>query len=198
MTDAPARSAVRSRETAETTVAVEVELDGTGEVSVDTGIGFFDHMLTAMAVHGYLDLTVTCDGDLEVDAHHSVEDVALTLGAAVDAALGEKASIVRFAEVTTPLDEARATVVLDLSGRPYTVFEGSFSQEQIGAFPADLARHFIESFTATAAATVHASVEGRNAHHEVEALFKSLGRALDQATAVDARRSGPPSTKGRL
>jgi imidazoleglycerol-phosphate dehydratase (EC 4.2.1.19) len=198
MTDAPARTAVRSRETAETTVAVEIDLDGTGAVSVDTGIGFFDHMLTAMAVHGYLDLTVTCDGDLEVDAHHSVEDVALTLGGAVDAALGEKASIVRFAEVTTPLDEARATVVLDLSGRPYTVFEGSFSQAQVGAFPADLARHFIESFSATAAATVHASVEGRNAHHEVEALFKSLGRALDRATARDTRRSGPPSTKGRL
>ena len=198
MTDAPDRTAVRSRETAETTVTVEVDLEGTGEVSIDTGIGFFDHMLTALAVHGYLDLTVTCAGDLEVDAHHTVEDVALTLGDAVDAALGEKDSIVRFAEVTTPLDEAHATVVLDLSGRPYTVFGGAFSQAQVGAFPSDLARHFVESFAASAAATVHASVAGKNAHHEIEALFKSLGRALDRATAEDPRREGPPSTKGTL
>ena len=193
------RTAAVSRETGETTIEVTLALDGDGEASVDTGIGFFDHMLTALAKHGLFDLTVRCDGDLEIDDHHTVEDVGITLGEAFEEALGDKRGIVRYADRRVPLDEALASVVVDVSGRPYFVFDGEFSQDQIGDFTSDMARHFAESLALNAGLTLHAEVlAGDNAHHEVEALFKSLARALDDATRVDERRSDTPSTKGEL
>ena len=193
------RAAAVSRETGETTIEVTLDLDGDGESTVDTGIGFFDHMLTALAKHGLFDLTVRCDGDLEIDDHHTVEDVGITLGEAFAEALGDKRGIVRYADRRVPLDEAVAAVVVDVSGRPYFVFDGEFSQDQIGEFTSDMARHFAESLALNAGLTLHAEiVAGTNAHHEVEALFKSLARALDDATRVDERRSDTPSTKGEL
>ncbi len=193
------RAAAVSRETGETTIEVTLDLDGDGESTVETGIGFFDHMLTALAKHGLFDLTVRCDGDLEIDDHHTVEDVGITIGEALDEALGDKRGIVRYADRRVPLDEAVASVVVDVSGRPYFVFDGEFSQDQIGDFTSDMARHFAESLALNAGLTLHAEiVAGTNAHHEVEALFKSLARALDDATQIDERRSDTPSTKGEL
>ena len=197
-THADSRAAAISRETGETTIEVTLTLDGDGESSVDTGIGFFDHMLTAFATHGLFDLTVQCDGDLSIDDHHTVEDVAIVLGEAIDGALGDRRGITRYADRRVPLDEAVASVVVDISGRPYFVFDGGFSQANIGEFTSDMARHFAESLAMNAGITLHASVGGANAHHEVEALFKALARALDDATRIDDRRSDTPSTKGQL
>ena len=197
MSDATREASV-SRETGETAIELTLVIDGTGTSTIDTGIGFFDHMLSALATHGLFDLTVDCDGDLDVDDHHTVEDVAIALGTAFEQALDDKTGIVRYADRRVPLDEALATVVVDVSGRPYFVFDGSFSQPAIGGFTSDMARHFAESLAMNAEVTLHASVEGRNAHHEVEALFKALARALDDATRIDERRSGTPSTKGEL
>ncbi|ESS06378.1 MAG: imidazoleglycerol-phosphate dehydratase [uncultured archaeon A07HB70] len=192
------RAAARTSETAETSVEVTLDVDGDGEARVDTGIGFFDHMLMALAKHGLFDLTVDCDGDLEVDDHHTVEDVAIVLGEAFDEALGDRRGIRRFADRRVPLDEAVAAVVLDVSGRPHFEFEGSFSAERVGGFTAGMAPHFARSLATNAGLTLHLAVEGENAHHEVEAVFKSLARALDDATRVDERRSDAPSTKGEL
>jgi imidazoleglycerol-phosphate dehydratase len=196
---AGAREATVTRETGETEVEVTLALDGDGDATVDTGVGFFDHMLTAFAKHGLFDLTVDCDGDLEVDDHHTVEDVAITLGQALAAALGEKRGIVRYADRRVPLDEAVGDIVVDVSGRPYFDFDGAFSEERIGGFTSTMGRHFCRSLAMNAGLTLHAGVTGENAHHEVEALFKALARALDDATRVDERRAGDtPSTKGEL
>jgi imidazoleglycerol-phosphate dehydratase len=195
MTD---RTAAVSRETAETAVDVTVDIDGDGESTVDTGLGFFDHMLASFATHGLFDLTVQCEGDLEVDAHHTVEDVAITLGEAIEEALGEKRGIQRFADRRVPLDEAVAGVVLDVSGRPFFAFEGEFSQDTVGAITSDMAWHFHRSLATNAGLTLHVDVTGENAHHEVEALFKGVARALDDATRIDERRSDVASTKGEL
>ncbi|UWG46482.1 Imidazoleglycerol-phosphate dehydratase [Halanaeroarchaeum sp. HSR-CO] len=192
------RSAAIRRETAETTVEVTLELDGDGSSSIETGIGFFDHMLTAFATHGLFDLTVQCDGDLAIDDHHTVEDVGIVVGEAVAEALGEKRGIVRYADRRVPLDEAMASVVVDVSGRPYFAFEGGFSQETVGEMESVMAKHFVRSLATNAGLTLHAGVEGENAHHEVEALFKALARALDDATRIDERRAETPSTKGAL
>jgi imidazoleglycerol-phosphate dehydratase len=192
------RTAAVARETAETDVQVTIDLDGDGETTVDTGIGFFDHMLDSFGTHGLFDLTVTCDGDLAVDDHHTVEDVGITLGQALQEALGGKRGISRFADRTVPMDEARAEVVVDVSGRPYFSFEGDFSQESVGGMTSYMARHFLRSLATNAGLTLHASVAGENAHHEIEALFKGLARALDDATRIDERRSDAPSTKGDL
>jgi imidazoleglycerol-phosphate dehydratase len=192
------RRATVERATAETTVELSLDVDGEGEADVETGVGFLDHMLASFAKHGLFDLRVACDGDLEVDDHHTVEDVAIALGDAFDEALGDRRGVVRFADRRVPLDEAVASVVLDLSGRPYVSFEGSFSQERVGGFTSDMARHFARSLATNARVTLHAGVEGENAHHEVEALFKCLARAFDDATRVDERRGGTPSTKGEL
>ncbi|PCR89110.1 imidazoleglycerol-phosphate dehydratase HisB [Natrinema ejinorense] len=192
------RSATVTRETAETSIECTLEIDGTGTATVDTGIGFFDHMLTAFANHGLFDLEVTCDGDLEIDDHHTVEDVAIALGTALDEALGDRSGIVRYADRRVPLDEAIAGAVVDVSGRPRFYFDGNFSQESIGGFTSDMARHFGESLAMNAGLTLHLEVTGENAHHEVEALFKALTRALDDATRLDERRDGTPSTKGTL
>jgi len=192
------RTAAVTRETAETEIEVTLDVDGDGDATVETGIGFFDHMLTAFATHGLFDLTVRCDGDLDVDDHHTVEDVAITLGEAFDEALGDKRGIRRFADRRVPLDEAVASVVLDISGRPYFAFDGEFSQASVGGMTSDMAGHFCRSLATNAGLTLHAGVEGENAHHEIEALFKCLARALDDATRVDERRSDTPSTKGEL
>ena len=192
------RTAAVTRETAETEVEVTLDLDGEGETTVETGVGFFDHMLAAFGTHGLFDLTVRCDGDLSVDDHHTVEDVGITLGEAVAEALGDKRGIARFADRQVPMDEARAAVVLDVSGRPYFAFEGGFSQESVGGMTSYMGRHFLRSLATNAGLTLHAEVEGENAHHEVEALFKTAARALDDATRVDERRPNPPSTKGEL
>jgi len=195
MTD---RTAAVTRETAETAIDCTLDVDGDGDAVVDTGVGFFDHMLESFAKHGLFDLTVECDGDLEVDDHHTVEDVAIVLGQAFAEALGEKRGVVRFADRTVPMDESRATVVVDVSGRPYFRFDGEFSQERVGEFTSFMARHFARSLAENAGLTLHVAVEGENAHHEVEALFKGLARALDDATRIDERRSDTPSTKGEL
>jgi imidazoleglycerol-phosphate dehydratase len=195
MTD---RTAAVSRETAETAIDCTLDVDGDGDAAVDTGVGFFDHMLESFAKHGLFDLTVECDGDLAIDDHHTVEDVAIVIGDAFTEALGDKRGIARFGDRTVPMDEARATVVVDVSGRPYFRFEGEFSQERVGEFTSVMGRHFARSLAEHAGLTLHVSVDGENAHHEVEALFKGLARALDDATRIDDRRSDTPSTKGEL
>lgn len=193
------RTAAVTRETAETEIEVTLAIDGDGEHEVDTGVGFFDHMLAALAKHGLFDLTVRCDGDLDIDEHHTVEDVAIVLGRAFDEALGDKRGIRRYADRRVPLDEAVAAVVVDVSGRPHFEWTGEFSQDRVGEFTSDMARHFAYSLAMNADLTLHAGIErGRNAHHEVEALFKALARALDDATRLDERRSDAPSTKGDL
>jgi imidazoleglycerol-phosphate dehydratase len=195
MTD---RTAAVTRETAETDVEVVLDVDGDGDATVDTGLGFLDHMLDSLATHALFDLTVSCTGDLHVDDHHTVEDVAITLGTALDEALGQRRGIRRFADRTVPLDEAIAEVVVDVSGRPYVDFEGEFSQASVGGMTSHMARHFLRSLATNADLTLHATVTGENAHHEVEALFKALARTLDDATRIDDRRTGTPSTKGDL
>ncbi|QAU13198.1 imidazoleglycerol-phosphate dehydratase HisB [Halorubrum sp. BOL3-1] len=193
------RTAAVTRETAETTIELTLAVDGDGDSEISTGIGFYDHMLESFAKHGLFDLTVRCDGDLDIDDHHTVEDVAICLGEAFDEALGDKRAIRRYADRRVPLDEAVASVVVDVAGRPYYEFSGEFSQESVGEFNSVMADHFALSLAHNAGLTLHAAVErGDNAHHEVEALFKALARALDDATRIDERRSDTPSTKGEL
>ena len=192
------RTAAVTRETAETEIKLILDVDGEGDATVDTGIGFYDHMLDSFATHGLFDLTVECDGDLDVDDHHTVEDVAIALGEAFTEALGDKRGIQRFADRRVPLDEAVAAVVVDVSGRPYFAFEGEFSQDAVGGMTSHMARHFLRSLATNAGLTLHADVSGENAHHEIEALFKCLARALDDATRIDERRGDAPSTKGEL
>ncbi|QLH76510.1 imidazoleglycerol-phosphate dehydratase HisB [Halosimplex rubrum] len=192
------RTAAVTRETAETAIEVTLDVDGDGDATVDTGIGFFDHMLESFATHGLFDLTVNCDGDLEIDDHHTVEDVAISLGEAFTEALGDKRGIRRFADRKVPLDEAVASVVVDVSGRPYFDFDGEFSQSEVGGMTSHMAQHFCRSLATNAGLTLHAGVDGENAHHEVEALFKGLARALDDATRIDERRTDVASTKGEL
>jgi histidinol-phosphate aminotransferase len=195
---APRQAAIR-RQTGETDVAATFSLEGTGRARVDTGLGFLDHMLAQIASHGLFDLEVQARGDLEVDEHHTVEDVAIALGQALDAALGDRRGLVRMGHAYAPLDEALARVVVDLSGRPYAVIDAEFTTPRIGAVDTDLIIHFLETLAVHARLSLHAHVlYGRNDHHKAEALFKALGRALDAATQHDPRRQGIPSTKGVL
>jgi imidazoleglycerol-phosphate dehydratase len=189
-----ARSAVVSRKTAETDIALEINIDGTGRYEIDTGISFFDHMLAQLARHGLFDIKIKASGD---DQHHLVEDVAICLGKAFGEALGEKRGIVRMANVSVPMDEALSTVVIDISGRGYTVLNLDFANNDMEGFAADLVRHFLESFAFEARINLHATTEyGTNDHHKAEAIFKALAKALDTATRVDPRISGElPSTK---
>lgn len=187
------------RTTKESSVLVEVELDGTGVADVQTGVPFYDHMLAQLAKHGGLNLTVRTDGDLEVDAHHTVEDTALALGQAINQALGDRAGLRRFGDAAVPLDECLVQSAVDLSGRPYLVHEEPDLVELIGSYDTSLTRHIWESLVATAQITLHVRViSGRNAHHIVEAQFKSVARSLRDAVAVDPRVVGVPSTKGTL
>ena len=195
-----ARTADITRITRETDVRVLLDIDGSGTYSVDTGVPFLDHMLELFARHGFFDLTITAKGDLEVDAHHTVEDVGLAVGQAFRDALGDKAGIRRFGEATVPLDEALVSVVVDLSGRPYLVYDvTALQQAKIGTFDVELVRDSLQALTTQAGMNLHvACVRGRNPHHIVEATFKGLARALDAATQIDPRLNGVLSTKGML
>lgn len=193
------RTATIERATKESEVFVEVNLDGSGTSDIDTGVPFFDHMLGQLAKHGGLDLTVRTRGDLEVDAHHTVEDTALALGQALNSALGDRSGLRRFGDALVPLDECLVQSAVDLSGRPYLVHEEPDLVELIGSYDTTLTRHIWESLVATAQITLHVRVlSGRNAHHVVEAQFKSVARALRDAIARDPRVLGVPSTKGTL
>jgi len=194
------RTAEVSRQTNETQIQIKLDLDGPGQHEISTGIGFLDHMLTHLAVHGLFDLKVKAIGDLHIDVHHTVEDVALVLGQAFDQALGDRKGIVRMGDCFTPMDEALVHVAVDLSGRPYAVIQVDWHTPYIGNIPTTLFPHFFESFAATARCTLHARVlYGRDDHHQAEALFKAWARALDIAAQVDPRRQSIiPSTKGLL
>jgi len=194
------RRAVVERQTGETSVRVELNLDGRGVAEVATGIGFLDHMLHALARHGLFDLVVQATGDLRVDEHHTAEDVAIVLGRALDGALGDRAGIRRMAHAFVPLDEALALVAVDIGGRGYAVVDAALAGPRLGTLDADLVRHFFETLAREGRINVHARVmAGENDHHKAEALFKALARALDQATQLDERLGGTvPSTKGTL
>lgn len=193
------RTATVTRTTAETSVTVTVDLDGTGAATVTTGVPFFDHLLTSFSKHSLLDLVVEATGDLDVDDHHTVEDVALVLGAAIAEALGDRSGIQRFGEATVPMDEALASCAVDVSGRPYAVVDVPLVNERIGTFTTQNYPHVIESLARTAGLSVHLSASGRNDHHVAEAATKALARALRAAVETDPRRAGDvPSTKGSL
>jgi imidazoleglycerol-phosphate dehydratase len=194
------RTATIQRTTSETNLQLSLNLDGAGQSKIDTGVGFLNHLLRHVAVHGLFDLEVKATGDLDIDPHHTVEDVAIVLGQAFDQALGDRAGIVRMGSAYVPMDEALAFVAVDLGGRPYAVIQADWHTPLIGSLPTTLIPHFLESFAFNARLNLHARVEyGRDDHHQAEALFKALGRTLDAATMVDARRAGAiPSTKGAL
>lgn len=194
------RTATVDRKTAETEIHLSIDLDGTGRFTTETGIGFFDHMLSHIAKHGVFDLEVRATGDLHVDQHHTVEDVGIALGEAFAQALGDKAGIVRAGHAYMPLDEALAFAAVDLSGRAYTRLDLRLLGREIGGMPPDLFGHFLESFASSLKANVHVqSLAGVNDHHKIEACFKALARALDAATRRDPRRGGDiPSTKGSI
>ena len=193
-----ARQVTVDRRTRETEVTVTLDLDGTGSSDIATGIGFYDHLLTSLAHHGLFDLRIEARGDLEVDEHHTVEDVALVLGAAVAEALGDRAGIRRFGEASVPMDEAVATAIVDVGGRPYAVIDLPFRGDRVGGLPLQLVEHALESFARTSGTTLHLRGTGRNDHHLAEAAFKALARALRLACEPDPRRTGVPSTKGTL
>ena len=187
----------RLPQTRETEVSVALDLDGDGTTAIDTGVGFYDHLLSSLGHHGLFDLARSgARGDLDVDEHHTVEDVALVLGAAFAEALGDRAGIVRFGDASVPMDESLATAVVDIGGRPYAVVELPFRGERVGELPLQLVEHAIEAFARTAGATIHVRGTGRNDHHLAEAAFKALGRALRAACEPDPRRRGVASTKG--
>ena len=195
----PERSADISRRTAETDVALSLALDGAGDGERTTGIGFFDHLLDSLARHGRLDLDLRVEGDLETGPHHTVEDTGLTLGQALDQALGDRAGIRRFGHAVVPMDEARASCAIDVSGRPLALLEGELPEARVGDFDTDLVEEFLRAVAATAKLTVHVRLEaGRNAHHMVEAAFKAFARTLAQAVELDPGERGIPSTKGLL
>ena len=186
-----------SRETRETSIRVSVDLDGIGEATVNTGIGFFDHMLVHLAHHGRMNLTVEAKGDLHIDPHHTVEDVGICLGQAFRAALGEPRGIARFGHAVVPMDEALAEAAVDVSGRPFLVFRADIPKVKLGDFDAELAEEFMRAFAMHSKCTVHLEVRyASNVHHSVEVLFKAFARALAVAVALDPRVTGIPSTKG--
>lgn len=193
------RTATINRKTNETDISLTLNLDGSGQHDIQTGVGFLDHMLAHVAVHGLFDLTVKATGDLHIDNHHTVEDVALALGSAFDQALADRKGIVRMGSAYVPMDETLGFVAIDLSGRPYCVVDAEWGTPSVGGIPTSLFAHFLESFAITSRCNLHARVlYGRDDHHKAEALFKALGRALDAATIIDKRRTSVPSTKGTL
>lgn len=194
------RTAEILRQTNETQVEINLNLDGTGVHVIDTGLGFLDHMLTHLAVHGLFDLTVNATGDLHIDSHHTVEDVALVLGQAFDKALGDRKGIFRMGDCFAPMDETLAHAAIDLSGRPYAVIQAEWHTPYVGEIPTSLFPHFFESFAVTSRCNLHARVlYGQDDHHQAEAIFKAWARALDAASQIDPRRAGLiPSTKGTL
>jgi imidazoleglycerol-phosphate dehydratase len=193
------RTAEIDRTTGETEISLKLGLDGTGAGARETGVGFFDHMLDAVARHGGLDLNVRATGDLDTGAHHTVEDVGIVLGQAIDQALGDRAGIVRFGHAVVPMDESRASAAIDISGRPFAAFQGPFPQQAVADLDAGLCEEFLRAVASSAKLTLHVTVEAAgNDHHVVEAAFKSFARALRQAVALDPNESGVPSTTGLL
>jgi imidazoleglycerol-phosphate dehydratase len=194
------RKASLRRTTKETDVEVAVDLDGTGASEIQTGVGFFDHMLDLLARHSRIDLTVKAKGDLHIDHHHTTEDVGIALGQAVKRALGDMKGITRYADVHLPMDEALTRVAMDISGRPFLVFKAEFSRDKVGSFDTELVREWFQAFAMNAGITLHVeTLYGSNDHHIAESCFKGLARALRTAVAIDPRAAGEvPSTKGRL
>ena len=193
------RTSQLTRATGETDISISLSLDGSGEGRRSTGIGFFDHMLDAVARHGGLDLEVDASGDLQTGAHHTVEDVGIVLGQAIDEALGDRAGITRFGHAVVPMDDARASAAIDVSGRPFVVFEGRIPSRVIGGFETDLVEEFLRAVANNAKLTVHVTIErGNDPHHMTEAAFKAFARALRQALSFDPEVRGIPSTKGLL
>ena len=187
------------RKTKETQINLELQLNGTGQSNISTGVGFFDHMLTLFAFHGLFDLTIQCRGDLNVDDHHTIEDVGILLGQALCQALPEKKNYRRYGAALLPMDETLARAVIDLSGRPFFVLNAQFSREKLGVFSTEMVEEFFRAFAMNAKLTLHLAIEyGRNEHHKIEALFKAAARALAQALEVDSRRTQPASSKGML
>ena len=193
------RTASINRDTLETQITVEINLDGTGASELDTGVPFFDHMLDQIARHGLIDLKVKAVGDLQIDAHHTVEDTGIVLGEALREAIGDKKSLTRYGHFYAPLDEALSRVVVDLSGRPGLYTDVTYTRARIGDFDVDLLQEFFQALVNHARITLHIdNLKGKNAHHQAESIFKALGRALRMAVSHDPRQSGTPSTKGAL
>jgi imidazoleglycerol-phosphate dehydratase len=193
------RSTAISRKTAETSIQLDFLMDGNGNSKINSGVGFLNHMLTLMTKHGGFDLNVACDGDLEVDQHHTVEDIGIVLGQAFNECLGSKEGIERYATVTTPMDEALSTVSIDLSGRPYFVYRVEGLKDKVGDFDTELVEEFFQAFVSNAKVTLHINLQyGKNSHHIIESIFKGFGRALHKASSINPNRQGIPSTKGML
>ena len=192
------RTGTITRKTNETDVQVALTIEGTGVTNVDTGVGMYDHLLTSFGLHGLFDLDITTVGDLHIDEHHTVEDTAIALGEAIDAALGDRSGITRFASAMLPMDESLATVAIDLGGRAYTALDIPFIAPSIGTLGTQMIPHALEAFAASARLTLHVTATGRNDHHIAESVFKALARSMRQACELDARRVGVPSTKGVL
>ena len=193
------RSAEIKRQTAETNITLQLNLDGKGQGKISSGIGFFDHMLNLLTAHGQLDLTLNCQGDLQVDGHHSVEDIGIALGDAFKQAIGDKKGICRYGTFYLPMDESLAFVTLDISGRPFLVYDGGEMAPQVGGFDTELTEEFLRAFARHAGITLHVKVlYGTNTHHKIEAIFKALGHALRIAVSQDPKVKGVPSTKGML
>ena len=193
------RKAIVGRQTKETKVKVSIDLDGTGESRIHTGIGFFDHMLTLLAKHGLFELEIESTGDLEVDGHHTVEDIGIVLGQAIAKAAGDKYGIRRYGQIYVPMDEALALVVLDFSGRPYMAFDAELGQGRVGELDVELVEEFLRALAMNAGITLHVRMlAGKNRHHMIEAIFKALGRAMAAALEIDPRVKGIPSSKGSL
>ncbi|EIW19815.1 MULTISPECIES: imidazoleglycerol-phosphate dehydratase HisB [Pelosinus] len=193
------RTATMKRQTAETNISTTLNIDGTGKSEIATGIGFFDHMLLLLTKHGFMDLQLIAQGDLQVDGHHTVEDTGIVLGQALAKALGDKSGIKRYGTAFVPMDEALAMVSLDISGRPFLVFDVAIPSERIGDFDSELTEEFLRALSVHAGLTLHVRLlSGKNSHHIVEAIFKALGRALDEATSMDERIVGVMSSKGML
>lgn len=193
------RRAELTRTTKETDISIEINLDGEGNYSVETGVGFFDHMLTLFAKHGILDLDVKAKGDLYIDCHHTIEDVGITLGKCIEKALGDKAGIKRYGTAFVPMDEALCMISMDISGRSYLVFEGEFNSQKVGEMDTEMVEEFFRALAFNAGITLHVKVlYGKNAHHMIEGLFKALGRALREAITKDEKIKGVMSTKGSI
>lgn len=195
----PARTASIDRQTAETKITLQLNIDGSGKSEIKTGVGFLDHMLTLFAKHGLFDLNIKCDGDIQVDAHHTTEDIGICLGQAFREALGDKRGIVRYGHIVLPMEETLVTLAVDLSGRNYMVFNAPMTSPKIGEFDSELVEDFWYAFTSNAMCNLHVLMHyGRNSHHIAEAIFKAAARALRTATTQDPRQTGVPSTKGVL
>ena len=188
-----------SRDTAETKIKLTYDVDGSGEGVIKTGVGFLDHMLVLFKGHGLFDLDISCDGDVEVDDHHTTEDIGIALGQAFQTAMGDKAGITRYASVSIPMDEALATVHIDISGRSHLVYRVEGLKDKVGQFDTELVQEFFQGFTNHAGVTLHIQIEyGTNTHHMIESIFKAFARALDKASSLNPRVKGIPSTKGVL